>query len=445
MGFGIMQPRELALTILYEIEKHQAYLNISFQNHIEKSRLSSRDVAFVKELCYGVLQWKLRLDATISRFSTVKLKKLSPYVLSILRLGLYQLFFMDKIPESAAVNESVKLAGRYAKQSRGFVNAILRRAAQNGEQLPEGMSDEALSVRYSHPVDLVNWMRKQFGDEKALRLLEENNQAPPLFVRTNILRTNRDSLLAILQQQEAEAMPGFWSDTAVCFSGGGVRQLPAYREGLFTVQDQSAQLAALALAPEPGQLVFDVCAAPGGKTTHMAELMQNKGRIVALDIYEKRLAAVTESAKRLGISIIATLAEDAGRFSYAEPADKILVDAPCSGLGVIRRRPDLKYKNELTDFAGLQQTQLSILHNCAGLLKPGGEMVYSTCTINPGENQGVVEAFLKEHKEFSLMPVASEHIMGKAAEELSGGMATFYPQSEGGDGFFIAKLKKEQA
>ncbi len=440
-----MQPRELALMILYDIEKHQAYLNISFQNHIEKAELSGRDVAFVKELCYGVLQWKLRLDATISRFSSVKLKKLSPYVLSILRLGLYQLFFMDKIPESAAVNESVKLAGRYAKQSRGFINAILRRAVREGEQMSQGESDEALSVRYSHPVTLVHWMREQFGDEKAQEILKENNQPPPLFVRVNTLKTNREALLFDLKEAGGSVCAGAWSDSSIIFENGSVSQLSAYQDGLFTVQDQSAQLAALALSPQPGQRVFDVCAAPGGKTTHLAELMQNKGEILALDIYEKRLSSVTEHAKRLGLSIITTKVADAGTFTAEGLADKILVDAPCSGLGVIRRRPDLKYKNELTNFEELQETQLKILSHCAELLKPGGEMVYSTCTINPGENEGVVEWFLKQHKDFSLMPVQNQHIMGKAAELLSGGMATFYPQQAGGDGFFIAKLKKEQA
>ncbi len=440
-----MQPRELALTILYDIEKHQAYLNISFQNHIEKAELCGRDVAFVKELCYGVQQWKLRLDATISRFSSVKLKKLSPYVLSILRLGLYQLFFMDKIPESAAVNESVKLAGRYAKPSRGFINAVLRRAAREGEQLPQGESDEALSVRYSHPAVLVRWMRKQFGNEKAKEILEENNQPSPLFARVNTLKTTREALLCNLEQAGVLVGAGPWSDSSIVFESGSVSQLAAYQEGMFTVQDQSAQLAALVLSPKPGQRVFDVCAAPGGKTTHLAELMQNKGTILALDIYEKRLATVTEHANRLGLSIITTKVADAGEFAIDGQADKILVDAPCSGLGVIRRRPDLKYKNELTDFEALQETQLRILSHCADLLKPGGEMVYSTCTINPGENENLVQRFLKQHKNFSLMPVQNQSLTGKAAELLSGGMATFYPQQAGGDGFFIAKLIKEQA
>lgn len=439
----MIQPREIALKILYDIEKHQAYLNISFQNHVEEAALSARDAAFVKELCYGVMQWKIRLDSTISRFSSVKLKKLSPYVLSLLRMGLYQLFFMDKIPESAAVNETVKLAGRYAKQSRGFVNAILRRAVREGEQLPEGKSDEALSVRYSHPVAFVRFMKEQFGEEQTMRLLRVNNETPPLFIRVNTLKITREDLMNRLMQEGIETKEGMWSDSCLTWEGGGLQSLSAYKEGLFTIQDQSAQLAALALAPKPGERVFDMCAAPGGKTTHLAELMENQGEIIALDIYEKRLLSVAETAKRLGISIIRTEVADARQFESAELADKILIDAPCSGMGVIRRRPDLRYKEGLTDSRELTETQRAILENCADLLKDGGDLVYSTCTVNPAENEEVVTAFLEKHKEFSLTPVESPHIVGLGAELLQKGMATFYPDMQGGDGFFIAKLKKE--
>ncbi len=438
----MIQPRELALKILYDIEKHGAYLNISFQNHAEQVVMSPRDMALAKELCYGVLRFKIKLDNTIARFSSVKLKKLSPFVISILRMGLYQLFYMDKIPESAAVNESVKLAERYARQSKGFINAILRRAAGEGLFEPSGNNNEALAIRHSHPEPLVHWLRMQFGDEKAVELLDANNQTPPISIRTNTLKNTRQSLMEQLKAEDVACAPGSWSDAAILIDGASLQQLKAYKEGRFTIQDQSAQLAAFALAPQPGQRVFDVCAAPGGKTTHLAELMENKGEILGLDIYEKRLKAVQESAKRLGISIITTHAEDASKFTVTEKADKILVDAPCSGLGVIRRRPDLKYKEELTEFDGLIKTQAAILEHCALLLKPAGELVYSTCTINPAENEGVVNDFLKKHPEFSLMPIKSEHIKGDAAELLQKGMATFYPSLQGGDGFFIAKLRR---
>ncbi|MGN1059530.1 MAG: 16S rRNA (cytosine(967)-C(5))-methyltransferase RsmB [Clostridia bacterium] len=438
----MIQPRELALQILYDIEKHQAYLNISFQNHIDRAALTGRDAALAKELVYGTIQRRLTLDDTLSRLSSVKLRKLAPYVLCILRMGLYQLFYMDKIPASAAVNESVRLAGKYVQRSRGFINAVLRRAAAEGLRLPEGDGDEALAVRYSHPAALVHWLRHRFGDEQALHILEENNQTPPLSVRVNTLKSSRSALLDRLRAEGAQVREGSMTDAAIIFDGGGVRQLAAYREGLFTIQDQSAQLAALALAPEPGQLVFDVCAAPGGKTTHLAELMENKGSILALDLYEKRLLSVRDAAKRLGLSIITTQTADARQLQPPAAADKILVDAPCSGLGVIRRRPDIKYKEHLTAFDELIQTQTDILRRCAAALKPGGELVYSTCTINPGENEELIHAFLSEQPGFSLQPVTSPHITGTAAV-LKTGMGTFYPDRQGGDGFFIAKLKKE--
>ncbi|MBQ2696998.1 MAG: 16S rRNA (cytosine(967)-C(5))-methyltransferase RsmB [Clostridia bacterium] len=435
-------PRELALKILYDIEKNGAYLNISFQNHMEAENLPERDVALVKELTYGVMQYKLTLDYTVARFSSVKIKKLSPFVLCILRLGLYQLFYMDKIPESAAVNESVKLAGRYAGKSRGFINAILRRAAKEGQSLPTGRDSKALSVCYSHPEPLVVWLIDRFGAETAEKLLSENNTAPSLCVRVNRTKTAKEPLVARLLEEGAIVREGSLSDSALLFESGGVQKLSSYKEGLFTVQDQSAQLAALALSPKPGESVYDVCAAPGGKTTHLAELMENQGEILALDLYEKRLLAVEQSANRLGLSIIKTCASDASAYPFGKQADKILIDAPCSGLGVIRRRPDLKYKPELTDFAELVSIQKKILDHCSSFLKPGGELVYSTCTINPDENENQVMAFLGEHSEFELMPIEHPQIIGRAKEILAEGMGTFYPEQDGGDGFFIAKLRR---
>ncbi len=438
----MIQPRELALKILYDIEKNGAYLNISFQNHTEQVELSARDAALVKELSYGVVKRKLTLDDTISRYASVKLKKIAPYVLCLLRMGLYQLFYMDKIPPSAAVNESVKLTGKYAARSRGFVNAILRKAAAEGLKLPEDSSETALSVRYSHPVPLVHWLTEQLGAERAEALMEENNRTPALCVRTNILKITPEALIERLATEGVTVCRGRLSDCALLFESGGVQTLSAYQEGLFTIQDQSAQLAALALAPLPGETVFDVCAAPGGKTTHLAELMNNQGKILALDFYEKRLLSVNRTAERLGITIINTQRADAADYAFPCQADKILIDAPCSGLGVIRRRPDIKYKAELMEFDELANIQKRILNHCAEYVKPGGDLVYSTCTVNPEENEKQVQAFLKQHGEFELMPIENLHITGAAAEILAGGMGTFYPEEESGDGFFIAKLRR---
>lgn len=441
----MVKPRELALAIIYDIHKNGAYLNISFQKHMEEAGLSGRDAAFVKELTYGTVDKQLTLDYIISRLSSVKLKKLAPYVLCILRLGLYQLFFMDKVPESAAVNESVSLAGKYAGRSRGFINAILRNAAREGLKLPEGNDTGALSVRYSHPEPLVAFLKATFGEEKAISILEENNQTPPLSVRVNTLKTTRKELLFRLASEGVTAKEGSVCDSFIIIEGGGIQTLSSYKEGLFTIQDQSAGLAALVLSPEPDDLVLDLCAAPGGKTTHLAELMENRGEIIAYDLYDHRLASVNKTAERLGISIIKTKAADARTIETDEAPDKILIDAPCSGLGVIRRRPDIKYKQNLTDFRELESIQMEILCHGADLLKAGGELVYSTCTINPGENERQIETFLKTHPDFSLMLIQNEHLGKHSAEILKDGMGTFYPDGELGDGFFIAKLKKEQS
>ncbi|MBE7021720.1 MAG: 16S rRNA (cytosine(967)-C(5))-methyltransferase RsmB [Ruminococcaceae bacterium] len=442
----MIQPRELALKILSDVEKNQAYLNISFQEKTEGKELSARDAAFLKELVYGVIKRKITLDYTISRFSSIKLKKLSAYILSILRMGLYQLFYMDRVPKSAAVNESVKLAGKYGHgASRGFVNAILRRAAAEGPAMPQQIDKIAtLSVLYSHPEPLVAWYMKTFG-ERAEELLAENNETPPLSVRVNTLKTTQEALSERLLHEGIETKEGTLTTSALLFGGGSAQKHAAYNEGLFTFQDQSAQLAALALSPVPGDRVLDACAAPGGKTTHLAELMENRGEILALDLYEKRLASVLQTAGRLGLTIITTKAADASVYQTEKRFDKILADVPCSGLGVIRRRPDIKYKENITDFTELVAIQFAILENCAGLLKKGGELVYSTCTVNPAENEGVIEAFLRTHSDFSLMPVKNAMIKERAAGPLSTGMATVYPQKNGGDGFFIAKLKRNEA
>lgn len=438
----MIQPRTLALQILYDIEVHTAYVNISFQTHTETAGLDGRDTAFAKELVYGVTKHKLTLDAVIAHCSSVKLKKLAPYVLCILRMGLYQLFYMDKVPNSAAVNESVKLAAKYAGRSRGFVNAVLRRAAREGLQLPEGESAEALSVRYSYPLPLVYWFTTQFGEKEGAALLAAGNQTPPLCIRVNPLKTTREALQARLAEEGIEARCAAWCDTALLLSGGHVQQSAAYREGLFTIQDQSAQLAALALSAQPGDCVFDVCAAPGGKTTQLAEQMENSGTVYAWDLYEKRLNSVQNTAKRLGISIIQTQTADARTVLFPKQADKILADVPCSGLGVVRRRPDLKYKDALTEFAALTETQLAILCHAADALKPGGVLVYSTCTVNPAENEGVIHSFLEIHPDFAVGPIDNPHITGAAAKTLQSGMGTLYPTEEGGDGFFICRLTK---
>lgn len=441
--------RETALKILHETHQKDGYLNIVFQNRMRSVELPREERAMVKELVSGVQQQMILLDYAIRSYSSIRLKKISPYILEILRLGLYQLYFMDRIPESAAVNESVKLAKKYGHgASAGFVNALLYSAArEKAVPLPRREDSEIkyLSVKYSHPEELAAWYAETFGAERAEALLAANNSRPPLSIRVNTLKISREALAERLKEQGAEVTLSEWADCGLLVQrGGNLERLAEFREGYFSIQGQSSQLAALALAPQPGETVLDLCCAPGGKTAHMAELMENRGRILASDLHEHRLEAVRENAARLGISIIRTRQMDAQRANkeYFGIADKILLDVPCSGLGVIRRKPDIKYKKNLTDTKELCQIQKNILNICAKYLKIEGELVYSTCTVNPKENLEQIKEFLSEHPDFRLMTGAGEHMGERAARALEKGYHTFMPDTDGCDGFFICKMKR---
>ncbi len=444
----MMNAREVALKILYETQTKDAYLNIVFAKILRGTDLSHQERALVKELVVGTTQHRMTLDYAISQFSSVRLKKISPYILEILRMGIYQLHFMDKIPASAAVNESVKLAKKYGhRASAGFVNAILKRiAGETTLPLPDRKASEMayLSVKYSHPEALCEWYVETFGKERAEELLEINNKRPPICARVNRLKMTREELIEKLKAEGIHAVSASATDGGVLILGGNIEATECYREGEVSVQGLSSQLAAFSLAPEPGQTVFDLCAAPGGKTAHLAELMENEGSVLATDLYEHRLSFVRENAKRLGLSIISAEQRDATKLDEAQvgKADKILLDVPCSGLGIIRRKPDIRYKEGLVEFDEITRIQKNILNICSKYLKIEGELVYSTCTVNPAENMGVVEEFLKEHPEFSLMDAGNEHMSETLREEMKQGYITLYPDDSGCDGFFICKMKR---
>ncbi len=441
--------REAALKILYETEQKDGYLNIVFANHMRGSDLAREERALAKELVSGVMQHKITLDYVIRSYSSIRLKKISPYILQILRMGIYQLYFMDKIPASAAVNESVKLAKKYGhKASAGFVNAILHKASDAGKiKLPEKEKNvaEYLSVAYSHPDALVKWYIDTFGIDRAESLLAQNNLTPPIEARVNTLKASRKDVIKILADEGIIAHESDVTDCGIVLERGkNPEKTRAYHDGLFSIQGISSQLAALALSPEAGQTVLDLCCAPGGKTAHLAELMKNEGEILASDLYEHRLGQVRENAKRLGISIIEATQMDAltEKKEYLNKADKILLDVPCSGLGIIRRKPDIKYKEAISDFDELVLIQKNILNICAKYLKIEGELVYSTCTVNPQENMGVVNSFLEKNPDFCIVSAASEHIGDRLNSDMEKGYITLYPDEHGCDGFFICKLKR---
>ncbi len=443
--------RETALKILYDITENQAYSNISVNKHLENDKLREIDRSFATELVYGTVKWLLQIDYIIGKYSSIKIKKLSPWIKNILRLGIYQLLHTDRIPVSAACNTAVDLAKRYGHQaSSRFVNAVLRSVAKNKESIPYPDKSDItgyLSILYSHPVWMVeNWI-ELYGAEFTEELLKSNNQVPDFIIRTNTLKTDRNSLLDMLHNEGISAEPGRYLEEAVILKNpSSISNLETFKKGYFQVQDESSMLAAKILDPREGETVIDVCSAPGGKATHMAQLMNNKGTVIARDIYQHKLNLIEQSCSRLGIDIIKTEIHDALSLdeNLIGKADRVLIDAPCSGLGIIRKKPDIKYsktQNELKAITGLQR---EILRNASKYLKVGGYMIYSTCTIQPQENLEIVQDFLAENTNFTLR--GFKEIMPPNLDIASSedGYIQLYPNKNQTDGFFISKIKREK-
>ncbi len=424
-----MNSRELAINVLYKVEFGEGYSNVELDKELNKSELSALDKALASEIVYGVLTWKITLDEIIKKYSSIRLKKISPWILNILRTGIYQIVFLDKIPESAAVNESVNLAKKYGHEvSSKFVNAILRKISKDEmDKLLEHLStkplteEELISIVTSHPVWIVEELLKQYDKKFVTELLNANNITPEITIRANTLKTSRDELFKLLSLKNVDCKKGNLKDSIK------VRKLTEFGNTLFSVQDEAAQLACLKLDPKPGDEVLDACSAPGGKTTYLAELMKNTGNIDAWDLHPHRVKLVEAAAKKLDISIINATVKDATTYSAGlmKRYDKILLDVPCSGLGVIRKKPDIKWTRKPEDILELQKIQMEILEKCSDYLKPGGRMVYSTCTVLKQENEEQVEKFLKLHDNFKLI------------EQIN-----LFPHTDGADGFFIAVLER---
>lgn len=419
-------PRETALLALYKIEYEGAYSNMAVKDAL--SIADGRDKGLITQLVYGVIRRKLTLDYIISRYSKTKLKKLSKYLLLILRMGVYQIYFTDKIPQSAAVNESVKLAKRYCPKSAGFANAILHSVIRGRGSLEYPKEKkEFLSVKYSFPKEIVELFSEfDFCEE----LLCSLNKEPETTVRVNRLKSGEKLLI------DGENSPLY--EYAKVLKSIDLANAEDYKCGRIIAQDIAAMMAAEALSPKPGEVLIDMCAAPGGKTTHLAELMGDSGKIYAFDIHPHKIEIIKKNAERMGISIIDAAVGDAGKVNedLLGLADKVLADVPCSGLGIIRRKPDIKWNKE--DISGLPEIQYRILENAARYLKPGGELVYSTCTLNKCENEDVVCRFLEENKDFEFVKI---QIPGPLMRE-NDGYITLYPNKDGTDGFFISKIKR---
>ncbi|NLK87771.1 MAG: 16S rRNA (cytosine(967)-C(5))-methyltransferase RsmB [Clostridiaceae bacterium] len=442
--------RETALKILFEINEKGAYSNIELNKQLSGSELGEMDRGFITEIVYGVVKRKLTLDRLVAAHSNIRMSKLSPWILNILRLGAYQLLYMSRVPASAACNESVKLAGRYGhKASSGFVNAILRKIAREGMDniIPDKETDLPgyLSVKHSYPSWLTQKYIELFGEEFAEALLEAGNRIPELTIRANTLRVSAEELKTQLEKEGVWAEYGrFIREALVIKSPLPVGRLDSFKKGLFQVQDESSMLPAMVLAPESGDVVLDACSAPGGKAVNMAQIMKNSGRVIARDIHEHKLRLIDEAASRLGTSIVESELYDAGIPDPTHEAyfDRVLLDAPCSGLGIVRRKPDIKWARESSDIGSIATLQGKLLQNVSKAVKPGGILVYSTCTILPEENECIVRNFIESNREFCEDDI-SPYLPPALAPYARGSMLQVYPNRDGIDGFFIARLKRK--
>ena len=433
-----MGARETALNVLIACRREGGWSNGVLKTYTLRDRLDRREAALAARLCYGVLQNRLRLDFYLQQLLTGKVRDLHPAVRDILHLGLYQLRLMDRIPDSAAVNESVALTKKYCPKVRsapGLVNAVLRRAA--AEELTEPKS---YVEKYSHPQALVDLLKDYVGKDRLENMLRANNEIAPMTVQVNTLRTTAAALPEILAAEGVEAAPHRWLPDCLVLAGtGNLEQLPSFRQGLYYVQDAAAKLSVLCAQIPAHSRVLDCCAAPGGKSFAAAMAMGGTGSILSCDIHSHKIQLIQKGAQRLGIENLTALCHDGAEFASAWEGtmDAVIADVPCSGYGIIRKKPDIRYKDPAS-MRDLSALQLQILRNQARYVKPGGVLLYSTCTLVRTENEGVVEAFLKENKQFSLEPLPLPDIFPKNET----GMLALVPGEYDTDGFFIARLRK---
>lgn len=443
-----MNAREGALKVLYEIEVKEAYSNLALNKELNENSYQQVEKGFMTELVYGVLENLIYIDYVIQQFSSIKLKKIHPMALNLLRLGVYQILFLDRIPASAAVNESVNLSKKYVKRSSGFINGILRNIIRNPEKIkvPDQKQDPIayLSIQYSHPRWMVEQFLKFFTPQFTQELLEANNRTPQLNVRVNTLKTNVADCIESLCKKGFEVEASAFIEEAITIKGTtNLAELDLLKKGHLYIQDFGSMLIGRIVDPKPGDLVVDVCSAPGGKATHLAQLMKNQGRVIARDIHPHKIKLIKANGNRLGTKIVEAEVFNGHELdmNLIEQADRVLVDAPCSGLGIIRRKPEIKYRKKPDDVAEITTLQLDILSKAAQYVKPGGNLIYSTCTIDPRENEEVVMKFLKQSPQFQLVHLGEKY-SPMIPGEPQGEMLQLYPNVHGTDGFFMAKLIK---
>jgi 16S rRNA (cytosine967-C5)-methyltransferase len=427
--------REVALDVLIRIEQDQSYSNLLLNQTLQKVDLDKQDIGLATEIVYGTIQRLNTIDYFLKRFVVKGIAKLDPWVRSLLRLSYYQMVYLDRVPDHAIVTEAVNLAKKRGHSGiSGMVNGVLRNVIRQKDtlQLPNGLPMvERIALTYSHPEWMVKRWIRQLGEARTEQLCEANNKPPHVSIRTNTMKLSRNGLVALLNEAGLEAVPSQLASDGIIVKGGGNMALTAwYAEGLFSIQDESSMLVAETIDAQPGEKILDCCAAPGGKTAHIAETMKDHGEIWACDIHEHKQNLIREQAARLGLTSIHTKVSDARELQAhfeAGSFDRILLDAPCSGLGVIRRKPDMKWNKHEQDLDEVCLIQRELLEKVHPLLRSGGVLVYSTCTMEYNENEGMVRAFLDKHPEF-------EWDQPKPLE--------IFPYEYMSDGFFIARLRK---
>jgi 16S rRNA (cytosine967-C5)-methyltransferase len=446
--------REQALLILHKVVKDGAYANLQTAQSLAAENICADDKRLVTELVYGTVRMQNALDYILGQMLKKPLSELPLWILLILRLSLYQLVYLEKIPASAAVNEGVNLAKKYGhKGTAALVNGVLRNYLRHQQQYalpqPEDGVLTYLTVTLSHPRWLAEYLLEQFGPKAATEFCLYNNQAHDVVIRTNTLKLGRPQLLSALQERGFSAQAGAFAPEAIILAqAGGLFTSDLFMEGLFQAQDQASMLVAHALSPSPGSKVLDLCAAPGGKTCHLAQLMQNKGQIEAFDIHEHKLRLIRQNYQRLGIDIIQEKQADARYLpvEYQAWADYILLDAPCSGLGILSRRADARWRKSRQDILEMQKLAREILLAAAAYLRPGGSLCFSTCTITKEENQDNVQWFLEQRPDFELESFAAylpASLPPQLLRQAESGILQLLPQNEGIEGFFISRLHKK--
>lgn len=436
-------PRKVAFDVLFKIENDSSYSSITINNALKETNLNKLDSSFASAIIYGVLERKITLDYIIRQYSSVRLKKIELKTLVILRMAVYQMLFMDKVPESAAVNEAVKLAKNLKLyKSSGFINGLLRSITRadekyNLEKIKE--KQRYLSVKYSVPVEIVEMWLHSYGEGVTTDMLKTLAERPPLYARVNTLLVSQDKLIENLSKQGIKAQDTALDNVIALENTGSIEGIEAFKNGEFYIQDLSSSIAITALSPQKGDTLYDVCSAPGGKSFTSSILMENKGEIKAFDLYSHKVKLISNTAKRLHIDIIDASVNDALKIKDENKADIVICDVPCSGLGLFRRKPEIRYKDNLLENS-LKEIQYNILCNCAKLLKQGGKLMYSTCTLNPQENSEIVKRFLQEHKEFAGENIILPKNIKRTIEEQPY-ECTLFPQTNCSDGFYFAILR----